>query len=145
MTVMSGLLVLGLLSIGPLAATAAAAQDRPAGADRSGAALYGAFCASCHGETGRGDGPVADLAPVRPPDLTMLSRSRGGVYPRREVREVLEGTRAQRTHAGGMPNWRDVIARTEGNDPRRINARLEAIVDHVETLQRTPPGRAVRH
>lgn len=130
----------GIIAFALVAAAGLSVQEpsRPGSAATSGAALYGAFCASCHGETGRGDGPVADLAPVRPSDITVLSRSNGGVYPRREVMEVLEGTRAQRTHAGGMPNWREVIARNENNDERRIKARLDALVEHVETLQRIP-------
>jgi mono/diheme cytochrome c family protein len=32
----------------------------------TGAALYGRLCASCHGATGRGDGPNAEFLPVAP-------------------------------------------------------------------------------
>jgi putative copper export protein/mono/diheme cytochrome c family protein len=35
-----------------------------------GANLYGANCASCHGATGHGDGPLARQLPVHPADLT---------------------------------------------------------------------------
>jgi copper resistance protein D len=35
-----------------------------------GAPIYAANCATCHGETGHGDGPAAALLPIRPADLT---------------------------------------------------------------------------
>jgi mono/diheme cytochrome c family protein len=38
----------------------------------SGAELYQANCASCHGETGMGDGPLADGLSVQPGDFTNL-------------------------------------------------------------------------
>jgi hypothetical protein len=34
-----------------------------------------------------------------------------------------------------MPNWRNVLRTTEGDDERVVRRRLEALVDHVATLQ----------
>lgn len=39
-----------------------------------GAAVYSANCASCHGATGRGDGPTATNLSPKPADLAWLSR-----------------------------------------------------------------------
>ena len=63
----------------PLALTAAvppeyAGLTNPLGADaaEAGAKVYATNCASCHGETGHGDGPVAASLTPRPVDLAAL-------------------------------------------------------------------------
>jgi len=112
------------------------AQNAPRQDYTSGEFLYRSFCASCHGPTGRGDGPVADLGP-RPPDLTRLTTTHGGVFPRALVRTALEGTRRVDGHLpAAMPNWHEVLKKTEGADERTISARIDALVTHVESLQR---------
>ena len=115
----------------------AAAPQTPVREDyNSGAFLYRAFCASCHGDSGRGDGPVADLGP-RPSDLTRLRGANGGVFPAARVRAALEDPRSVGGHlVPAMPNWRDVLRKTEGADERTLAIRLEALVSHVESLQK---------
>jgi hypothetical protein len=79
---------------------------------------------------------VADLADRRPSDLTVIARRHGGTYPREEVLAVLENVRPVAGHeAPAMPNWRNVLRTTEGDDERVVRRRLEALVDHVATLQ----------
>lgn len=131
-------LLIAFMAATLLAATPA--QERPPREDHeSGAYLYRTFCVSCHGDSGRGDGPVADLSPVRPTDLTTLSRANGDRFPRAAVRDALEGTRPIAGHgAPGMPNWREVLRRTARGDDAMVNAQLDALVSHVESLQR--PG-----
>lgn len=53
-----------------IAATAACQQSDPHDAVPSGRTLYLANCASCHGESGRGDGPRAADLSRSPTDLT---------------------------------------------------------------------------
>jgi mono/diheme cytochrome c family protein len=120
-----------------VAIASTAAQTRDDRPDyNSGAYLYRAFCASCHGDSGAGDGPVADLGP-RPTDLTRLSAAKGGVFPRKDVRAVLDGARPIAAHgAPAMPKWREVLRRVERADERTIDARLDALVSHLESLQK---------
>jgi mono/diheme cytochrome c family protein len=102
----------------------------------SGAYLYRAFCASCHGETGRGDGPAADLTTPRASDLTVLQRRAGGTYPRARVRGVLDGSLRLPGHDGSaMPDWSRVLRKIEGDDERVLQQRLDALVEHLGTLQ----------
>lgn len=113
----------------------AALPQQPTREDyNSGAFLYRAYCASCHGESGRGDGPVADIGP-RPPDLTRLAQKAGGTFPRDDVRAVLSETRRVPGHAvPAMPNWLEIIRRTE-RDERVVRSSIEALVAHLESLQ----------
>jgi hypothetical protein len=102
----------------------------------SGVFLYRTFCASCHGETGKGDGPVADLGPS-PADLTRLSANNGGIFPRDAVRSALQmAHRAAGPQGTSMPDWRDVLRRTEHLDDSSIAARIDALVSHLESLQK---------
>jgi hypothetical protein len=47
--------------------------------------LYRAYCATCHGRDGKGDGPVAAALKKPPTDLTVLARQRNGVFPTSQV------------------------------------------------------------
>jgi mono/diheme cytochrome c family protein len=111
-------------------------QGAPGEDYNSGAYLYRAFCASCHGDGGRGDGPVADLAARPPTDLTSLTQRTGGVFPRARVMSALDGTMKLEGHEPpAMPNWARVLRKTADDDERVVRKRLEALVSHVESLQ----------
>lgn len=56
-----------------------------------GQALFMANCAVCHGETGRGDGPLAADLDLAPADLTQLSAKNGGAFPWEEVMAQIHG------------------------------------------------------
>lgn len=124
---------LGLLTWSSSLAGPEAAQS----ADyESGAYLYKTYCASCHGSDGRGDGPVADLSPTRPTDLTLLAMGRGGTFPRAHVIAVLRGTTAVAGHSGpGMPNWNEVLRRAARGNEDTVNRQIDALVSHIESLQ----------
>lgn len=48
-------------------------------------------CASCHGDTGRGDGPLATDLGVPAADLTRIAARRDGVWPLLEVMAIVDG------------------------------------------------------
>jgi mono/diheme cytochrome c family protein len=52
---------------------------------------YDSNCAVCHGKTGKGDGPYADLLKKSAPDLTTMAKRNGGVFPVARAFEVIEG------------------------------------------------------
>jgi mono/diheme cytochrome c family protein len=120
-----------------LAATASTAQVKPPRQDyTSGAYLYRTFCASCHGQAGRGDGVVADVLRQRPPDLTRISLRYGGSFPRAGIFAAIDGRRVVRGHGStDMPIWGDVLKVTEGNDDAIVKKRIDALVSHLEALQ----------
>ena len=135
--------VFGLLAGGALLAGAGAmAFDAFTLADYSGEELFGRFCASCHGEQARGDGPVARSLNTAVPDLTLI-QARYGEFPAMRVRDTIDGRgvdiRAHGTRA--MPVWGYEFWVEEGGDIVAQNAVRDAInrlVDYLRTLQRDP-------
>lgn len=79
-------------------AGAAHAQDAA-----EGAAYFADHCATCHGPTGKGDGPMASVLSVRPADLTALSAGNGDVFPTDRVIRRIDGTTEVLAHGGPMP------------------------------------------
>lgn len=102
----------------------------------SGAYLYRVFCASCHGEHGEGDGPVADTLRRPPADLTRVSARAGGVFPRNQVIAIIDGRKPVPGHGSTeMPVWGDVLRVTQGSDDAIIAKRIAALVTHIESVQ----------
>ncbi|MGA8055406.1 MAG: c-type cytochrome [Burkholderiales bacterium] len=63
-------------------------------------------CAACHGKAGKGDGPYAGLVDTAIPDVTMLAKRNGGVFPFAMVYEVIDGTKELKAHGPrDMPIW----------------------------------------
>src|SRR5215467_11809422 len=57
----------------------------------SGKEMFKAYCASCHGESGKGDGPAAAALKAKPSDLSALAKSNGGKFPADRVQSILHG------------------------------------------------------
>lgn len=87
-----------LLCAALVLAAPAAADD----ADR-GRTLFAAQCAGCHGPEARGDGPLAGVLLVAPPDLTALAAEAGGVFPAGRVMRRIDGKTDVLAHGGPMP------------------------------------------
>lgn len=109
----------------------------------SGKDLYGRFCASCHGVTGRGDGPVASSFKVEVPDLTLIARRAGGVYPRERIERIIDGRHIFAAHGTRtMPVWGEDFGRLElGNPDAERSTRLimQRLADYVWQLQKPDP------
>jgi mono/diheme cytochrome c family protein len=95
-------------------------------------------CASCHGVSGKGDGPVAKSLSPRPSDLTKLSEANNGVFPVSRVHEVIDGRIERLVHGTrDMPVWgerymREMISPEFPNFASKEWA--EAMVDGVSRL-----------
>ena len=71
-----------------------------------GAKVYAAYCASCHGLKGLGDGPVAASLKIPTPDLTTLTRRNQGQFPSSRVAESIKGETSTQAHGSAdMPVW----------------------------------------
>jgi len=67
---------------------------------------YVGNCASCHGMSGKGDGPNAPYLNRKATDLTTLAKSNGGVLPISRLYESIDGEKLPAGHgARDMPTW----------------------------------------
>jgi len=95
------------------------------------------FCASCHGTSGHGDGPVVFSLRAPPPDLTTLTKRHDGKYPAGYVSAVLNFGRSLSSHGSeDMPVWGP---RLRNLDPVRDptgQQHVDDLVAFIESLQR---------
>jgi mono/diheme cytochrome c family protein len=97
---------------------------------------YEFYCASCHGKTGQGDGPVASALKTRPTDLTSLARRSGGAFPKQRVVAILTGAAEEIAAHGStdMPVWGRIFRGLDPSEPR-VTQRIENMAAHIEALQ----------
>ena len=112
-------------------------QTKPPREDpNSGRSLYRVYCANCHGTLGKGDGVVATTLRAPLPDLTTITQRRGGVFPRDEMTALIDGRTPLPAHQRQeMPIWGTILTRMEAQDERAVQARLNALVSYLESLQ----------
>jgi len=115
----------------------AAAALAPVISSESGSTLYRSYCASCHGTSAKGDGPLAANLRTAPSDLTRLAKRNHGKFDAEKVRRAIDGRDAREIHGGtDMPVWGDAFKRAgEGYDEAKVKERVNALVDHIATLQ----------
>jgi mono/diheme cytochrome c family protein len=108
-------------------------------ASLTGQDTYDAYCASCHGRTGAGDGPVAAALKTPPSDLRRLAEKQGGVFPAADVLAYVTGSgRAIAAHGpGDMPVWGPVFRALDPSDTR-VRIRIENVVKFLEAMQTSP-------
>lgn len=102
----------------------------------SGRELYVAYCASCHGLEGRGDGPAAEAMRMRPADLTALAEKHGGQFPAVRVQRLLGGIEGLPAHGGKrMPVWGPVflpLSPAEG----QAAVLIDRLVQYLQSIQK---------
>ncbi|NKX46232.1 c-type cytochrome [Roseicyclus persicicus] len=120
-----------------LAAAPALAQDAEAGR-----ALYLEFCATCHGLEARGDGVMAEVLTIAPPDLTGLAG--GGAFPTLQVAQQVDGRHPLLAHGGDMPlfgRWfegdgADVALAGPGGQPILMGRPIADLITYLMEIQR---------
>lgn len=71
---------------------------------KNGQQEYQAYCATCHGIQGKGDGPMSTILTVVPADLTQIRKKNNGEFPFWRVYKIIDGRDMVRGHgARGMP------------------------------------------
>jgi len=118
-------------------------DDPPLSADTThliesmdGAALYRAYCATCHGTDGKGIGPMTEWLKIKSPDLTRLSLREGGKFPLAKVQRIIAGeeniTKGHGTRE--MPVWGPVFSQIAWDqDLGRI--RVYNVAKYLEKMQ----------
>jgi len=106
----------------------------------SGEETYFRFCASCHGESARGDGPVAAGLKIAVPDLTQLAQRHGQEFPESALRKIIDGREIVVVHGTRyMPVWGYEFWLEEGADDKaqqNVEIIVENLIDYLESIQR---------
>ena len=106
--------------------------------------LYRIYCRNCHGETGRGDGPMVEVLTVRPTDLTRLAKDHDGEFPSDEVLAAIDGRDDLLAHGSSkMPVWGLAFREfdTDIDQERHIQARILQLIEYLKTIQPAPAGK----
>ena len=122
--------------IGNLVAYVESIQVPTTGTDDAGSRLFRTYCASCHGTSGRGDGPMAMQLRRMPPDLTQFTRRNGGVFPSEQVYRIVDGRDVMSHGDREMPVWGDAFRMTTGGGgAAAVKSRIDAIVRYLAGIQ----------
>lgn len=98
--------------------------------------LYRAYCAACHGPEAHGDGPAAPALKTKPPDLTLIGKRHGGVFPADRVSQIISGEDTPIAHGSReMPIWGPVFHQVEA-DQDWGNVRLRNLTNYLESIQK---------
>jgi mono/diheme cytochrome c family protein len=131
--------VLAAMAVAVLAllTTPALAESEDDGNPALGEELYRSYCRSCHGDGGRGDGPVAEHLKVAPADLTQIARRNDGEFPREWVYERIDGRENVTAHGTSeMPVWGDALSKTQGGlSEEQVNKRITHLVAYLASIQ----------
>ncbi|HEY1471233.1 MAG TPA: c-type cytochrome [Candidatus Acidoferrum sp.] len=133
-------LVVGTLAIAQINGstsqqTADTAKDQTLIRSLNGVDLFRAYCASCHGKDGKGNGPAAAALKATVPDLTTIAKNNGGTFPEARVRRIIIGEGIIASHGSGeMPVWGPIFHQVE-EDVDRGNVRLENLLRYLESVQ----------
>ena len=116
------------------------AQAADQGSEQHGSTIYRMYRASCHGETARGDGPLASSMRRRPPNLTEIVTRQKGVFPKEKVHRIIDGRERVPGHGGpDMPVWGDAFLKSgENSNEETVRARIQKLVDFLESIQVRP-------
>jgi len=102
----------------------------PATSPASGKQMFKAYCAPCHGPSGKGDGPAAAALKTPPADLTALAKSNDGKFPAAKVTSILRG---QGSHE--MPVWGPVFWQMSHGHETEVQQRIANLTQYIESLQ----------
>ena len=131
-----------LLMVAAALAFATAHAQEPPDAGRD---TFLKLCASCHGKSGRGDGPMVQQLRQAPADLTRLAKQHGGVFPSLRVSNSIDGRSAPQVGAHStreMPVWGTVLRTPEptgqakrGNPDRQARQQMVDLLGYLARIQ----------
>jgi mono/diheme cytochrome c family protein len=116
---------------------ASAQREGSAGQGPAGRDLFLRYCASCHGASGQGNGPIAPQLRRVPADVTRYALENGGKVPTARLHRLIDGRDVGSHGTFEMPVWGDAFKSTDGGlTPEQVRDRIAALVSHIESIQR---------
>ena len=128
-----------LASLSGLVADPDPDPDPGPGPAKVGQSLYRVYCASCHGDSGKGDGSTAAYLTVKPTDLPKLSRRNGGEFPADRLREVIDGREEVRAHGSReMPLWGLTFQdwNADRGQEEEVRQKIDQLLSYLEMIQK---------
>ncbi len=102
----------------------------------SGRQMFDAYCASCHGQSGQGNGPAALALKTAPTDLTQLAAKNAGKFPEAHLEQVIKDDDMTAAHGSrDMPVWGPVFLYLSQHDPALAQLRIHNLARYVAALQ----------
>lgn len=102
----------------------------------SGQEMFKSYCAVCHGEDGKGNGPAATAMKVPPTDLVTLAQKNGGKYPALHVSSVIRGEANLPAHGNkDMPVWGPLFMRLSQGHEAEVQQRIANLNQYIESIQ----------
>ena len=111
-------------------------SDTPKTDEELGKDLYVAYCELCHGKNG--DGAMAEMLKIPPPDLTQISVRRNGEFPEDEIYKIIDGQEALENGHGNrtMPIWGEVFGTTENVDEVMVPKKIYQLIAYLKSIQK---------
>jgi len=101
----------------------------------SGKEMYMAYCASCHGADGKGNGPAAAALKTQPTDLTQISAKNGGTFPDVHIAQIIKGDSSTAAHGSKeMPVWGPMFLEM-GHDTAQVQLRIRNLTKYLASIQ----------
>ena len=133
LTATAGLLVIGIAFAEQSQKVIIPAQRTAA---NDGHQMYTSYCAPCHGQDGKGNGPVASAMKSQPTDLTQLARNNHGKYPDTHVVAVLEFGSDLAAHGSAtMPVWGPIFGNMNRTHLQEKQLRISNLAHYLESIQ----------
>jgi mono/diheme cytochrome c family protein len=102
----------------------------------SGQQMYSNYCTPCHGQDGKGQGPVASALKSQPSDLTTLARNNNGKFPATHVTAVLQnGVDIPAHGSAAMPVWGPILGKMDVTNPQDRDLRISNLSHYLRTMQ----------
>jgi mono/diheme cytochrome c family protein len=138
---LTGMLLAASVSIAMMGQAGTASDEKPTKTMKkvrityskpdSGAEMWKDYCAACHGASGKGDGPAAEVLKSPPPDLTLMAKENNGKFPADHVASALQfGTGGHGHGTSDMPIWGPLL-----RSQSLADLRIHNLTEFVESLQ----------
>jgi hypothetical protein len=102
---------------------------------RFGKEMFGAYCPSCHGLDGKGNGPAAAALEIAADGPDSIGEKERRQYPSRLVVSAIKDGTSNTHGSKDMPIWGPILESVSPNGGPVVQQRLTNLTVYVESLQ----------